>query len=206
MPAPFPALFATLLLAGGRSKRMGEDKAQLVWQGRPLWQVQLEKLLELESPYCLVACREEQSLHLEGDDEAVAWLFDPVDDENGPLGAIARSLSSITVPTLVLAVDMPFMTVDFLRTRLELSQELGCFFATAHGIEPMTGCYSPAMLPVMEKRLARGEKSLQKLITECVELGLAKVIPLNAEEETLFTNANTPGEWQDCQHFKDRLG
>lgn len=186
---------------------MGEDKAQLRWQGRPLWQVQLEKLLELESSHCLVACREEQELHLDcPDDEAVTWLFDPVEDDNGPLGAITRALASIAVPTLVLAVDMPFMTTDFLRTRLELSRERGCFFATGHGIEPMTGCYAPAMLPLMEKRLARGEKSLRGAISECVELGLAQVITLNEEEETLFTNANTPGEWQDCQHFKERLG
>jgi molybdopterin-guanine dinucleotide biosynthesis protein A len=186
---------------------MGEDKARLLWQGRPLWRVQLEKLRQLESAHCLVACREEQELQLDcPDDEAVTWLFDPVGNENGPLGAIARALASVSVPTLVLAVDMPFMTAEFLRTRLEFSRERGCFFATGHGIEPMTGCYAPAMLPVIEKRLARGEKSLRGAISECVDLGLAQVVMLSAEEETLFTNANTPDEWQDCQHFKERLG
>ncbi|MES2598820.1 MAG: molybdenum cofactor guanylyltransferase [Verrucomicrobiota bacterium] len=197
---------ATLLLAGGRSQRMGTDKALLSWRGSPLWQVQLGKLLELESHHCFVSCREEQNLHVGCPDAKVTWLFDPENDENGPLGAISRALSSVSVPLIVLAVDMPLMTLDFLRARLERSRECGCFFSTVHGIEPMTGCYASAMLPVMERRLARGERSLQKLITECVEQGLAQVKPLTAEEEGLFANANTPGEWQDCQLFKERLG
>jgi len=205
MPPSSPTLFAALLLAGGRSQRMGADKALLSWQGRPLWQVQLEKLLELEPHRCLVACREEQYLHVEPADPDVEWLFDPEKDEDGPLGAIARALHSTSLPLVVLAVDMPFMTVDFLRTRLERSRERGCFFATAHGIEPLTACYAPAMLPVMERRLARAERSLQKMIDECAELGLAQVKTLSAEESPLFTNANTPGEWQDCQLFKHGL-
>ena len=34
------------LIAGGRSSRMGEDKAFLDWKGRPLFAFQLEKLIE----------------------------------------------------------------------------------------------------------------------------------------------------------------
>lgn len=199
MPSTSPALFATLLLAGGKSQRMGADKALLTWKGRPLWQVQLEKLLELESGRCIVACREEQSLHVEPAASEVEWLFDPAQDEDGPLGAIARALHSVSVPLIVLAVDMPFMTVDFLRTRLELSRECGCFFATPQGTEPMAGGYAPAMLPVIQRRLAQGELSLKKMIDECSGLGLAHVTPLSAEEARLFINANTPGEWGDCQ-------
>lgn len=198
-PASTPALFATLLLAGGRSQRMGSDKALLTWQGRPLWEVQLEKLLELEAACCLVACREEQSLHLEPVDPDVAWLLDPADDEDGPLGAIARALHSFSGPLIVLAVDMPFMTVDFLRTRLDLSPECGCFFATAQGTEPMAGCYAPTMLPVIQKRLAEGERSVKRAIDECVAMGLARVHALSDDEARLFMNANTPGEWGDCQ-------
>lgn len=205
MPSPSPALFSTLLLAGGRSQRMGGDKARLLWQGRPLWEVQLEKLLQLDPCRCLVACREEQYLHVEPADPEVEWLFDPEKDEDGPLGAIARALYSASGPLVVLAVDMPFMTADFLRERLELSRERGCFFATSRSTEPMAGCYAPPMLPVMQRRLARGERSLNGMIHECVELGLAQVQTLSAEEESLFTNANTPGEWQDCQVFKHGL-
>jgi molybdopterin-guanine dinucleotide biosynthesis protein A len=178
---------------------MGTDKALLPWQGRALWKVQLEKLQKLGARRCLVACREEQRLHEEDCSAEVEWLFDPPDDEDGPLGVISRALQTTHLPLVALAVDMPFMTVSFLRTRLEPSPESGCFFTTSQGTEPMTACYAPAMLPVIERRLAHGERSLQKLISECAALGLARVERLGDEDTQLFTNANTPGEWQDCQ-------
>lgn len=199
MRSSSPVPFATLLLAGGRSQRMGTDKALLPWQGRALWQVQLEKLQKLGARRCLVACREEQLLHEEASFADLEWLFDPPNDEDGPLGAISRALHATTLPLVVLAVDMPFMTVSFLRTRLEPSPDSGCFFSTHQGTEPMTACYAPAMLPVIERRLAHGERSLQKLISECAALGLARVELLSDKDALLFTNANTPGEWQDCQ-------
>jgi len=54
--------FAAVLLCGGRSTRMGRDKAFLDWDGRPLWQVQLEKLQQLAPQRLLISCREEQKV------------------------------------------------------------------------------------------------------------------------------------------------
>jgi molybdopterin-guanine dinucleotide biosynthesis protein A len=36
-----------VLLAGGESRRLGRDKATIDWGGRPLWELQLEKLRAL---------------------------------------------------------------------------------------------------------------------------------------------------------------
>jgi molybdopterin-guanine dinucleotide biosynthesis protein A len=196
-----PPPFAVLLLAGGRSRRMGRDKAGLLWQGRPLWRHQLERLAALGAGRCLVACREEQGLQGEASLPGWEWLFDPVGDEQGPLGAIARALRVVQMPLVVLAVDMPFMTAAFLREELgaRVSAGRGRFFATAQGVEPMAACYVPEMLPVMERRLAKGERGLQRLIEACVTLDLAEVRELRDEDRPLFANLNTPGEWEDCQ-------
>ena len=198
-----PPDFATLLLAGGRSRRMGADKALLEWLGRPLWQVQAEKLRRLGGHHCFIACREEQGLQEAWPSAAgIEWLFDPPGDDRGPLGAIGRVLRKAQAPTLVLAVDMPFISEAFLSglacEQAAAASESGLFCQTEQGVEPMAGIYVPAMLPLIEARLARGELGLQRLIAEAAAQGLARLRPANPGESGLFANLNTPGEWQDC--------
>jgi len=41
---------SAVLLAGGESRRMGKDKATVLFQGKPLWQIQLD-LLRKYLPY-----------------------------------------------------------------------------------------------------------------------------------------------------------
>ena len=180
---------------------MGRDKAKLEWQGRPLWQHQIHRLTLMGASRCLVACREEQQLQDEATLPGWEWLFDPPRDEQGPLGAVERALRLTALPLVVLAVDMPFMTPEFLRQELlaRITAGRGSFFRSAQGIEPMAACYVPAMLPVMERRLARGEFGLQRLIEECVAQDLAGIRELRAEEMPLFANLNTPGEWGQGQ-------
>ena len=98
---------SAVLLAGGESTRMGRDKATLEWRGLPLWAYQLQKLRALTSNI-FVSAR-----------FAVRWR--PADvklviDESpsrGPLSGLTASLGiTETDCLLVLAVDMPFMTVS----------------------------------------------------------------------------------------------
>ena len=99
--------FSAVLLAGGESRRMGKDKATIVFDGRPFWQRQLQVLRDLGPEKIFVSTRELPS-----------WLL-PLDIEllldeppfRGPLSGLTRALASIQTSHLaVLAVDMPFMT------------------------------------------------------------------------------------------------
>jgi molybdopterin-guanine dinucleotide biosynthesis protein A len=173
--------FAAVLLCGGKSTRMGRDKAFIDWNGRPLWQVQLEKLQQLGPNRLLISCREEQGIVSDAE-----IIFDPIDSNDGPLGAITRCLELVKKPLLVLAVDMPWMTVEFLRDQILP----GGFFRGPHGFEALCAVYEPAMLPAMQKALAERRLALQRVIEACQP----RVRELSEEHTLFFRNANTPEE------------
>src|SRR6478672_3356741 len=109
MPGPH-GHFAAALISGGRSSRMGRDKAFLDWHGGPLWECQFDKLARLTPALLLISCREDQKI---ASDRAEV-LHDPPGNQ-GPLPALARCLERAQMPLLALAVDMPHVTVSLLQ-------------------------------------------------------------------------------------------
>lgn len=185
------ASFAAVLLAGGRSTRMKQDKALLHWHGQDLWQAQLHKLQALGASRVLLSCRREQPL-FPGD--GVEIIHDPEKVDEGPLGAITRCLERVQMPLLVLAVDMPWMTAAFLREHLVPQDDApgGKFFRGPHGDETLAGLYVPAMLPVMQAALREKHLALQPIIEASVKSSHAITLPMTDEQAPFFRNANTP--------------
>jgi len=172
-----PQKFATVLLAGGHSSRMGRHKALIEWEGLPLWEFELKKLLTLDAQRVLVSCREAQGLH--GPAEIV---FDPPGVDDGPLGAITRCLELVEMPLLVLAVDMPWMPSDFLGERVLK----GGFFRGNHGIETLAAAYEPQMQRALRER----RLSLQRVIEEAAPA----FHKITLEERPFFRNANAKAD------------
>lgn len=191
--------FAAALLAGGRSTRMGQDKAWLLWQGEPLAKRQLRVLAETGAAWLMVSCREEQEFTESGEwlmHGADLMVFDPLNTDEGPLGGIVRCLQTIDLPLLVLAVDMPHMTAGFLLDRLlaPFDGDQGLVFRGAHGFEPLAAIYPPTMLPLLEAALQAGKLGLQAIIAEAVQRGMMKVLDMQPSDEAFFRNVNTPAD------------
>lgn len=191
---PLPPSFSALLLAGGRSRRMGLDKAFMMWQGQPLWEFQLQKLFNLGASRVMIACREDQAIR----HDCAEFVFDALGEDFGPMPAIARALKVTKQPTLVLAVDMPLMTSDFLKQRLLTSRSDGIsrFFKSEHGLEPLAGLYDPHLFPELEAALAQEQFSLNQLAREAHQNGKAVVIEVTDFERSFFRNFNTPADWE----------
>ncbi|MBE7497145.1 MAG: molybdenum cofactor guanylyltransferase [Verrucomicrobiaceae bacterium] len=180
--------FAAVLLCGGRSTRMGCDKAFIDWQGRPLWQVQLDKLQQLGPERLLISCRAEQKVGQVFNLSSIAseCVFDPPEADDGPLGAITRCLELVQMPLLVLAVDMPWMTVEFLRDHILP----GGFFRGPHGFETLCAVYRPDMLPAMQGALRERRLALQRVVEESHPV----IHEITTDQSPWFQNANTPAE------------
>src|SRR5271169_3582701 len=96
------------ILAGGRSSRMGTDKAFVDYDGRPLLLRALDLARSLTADVRIVGNREKFA--------QFAPVVEDIFLDRGPLGGIhAALLASPTDLNLMLAVDMPFVPLAFLR-------------------------------------------------------------------------------------------
>jgi molybdopterin-guanine dinucleotide biosynthesis protein A len=194
MASPVSGSFAAALLVGGRSSRMGRDKALLEWKGRSLWREQARKLSELSPARLLLSCREEQGL--DAGSEHAETILDPPGNP-GPLGAIARCLEVAGMPLLVLAVDMPDMTAVFLRGLLSEwgGQESGLVGRSKYGFEPLAAIYPQRALLLLRDQIAIQNYRMQSALNILVEEGIMRVREVSQAELPLFRNANTPEEY-----------
>ncbi len=177
--------FAAVLLAGGRSRRMGRDKALLpLADGRLLWQRQLEVLWELQPA----------ELFISGPERAGFPATVPrLEDETpglGPLTGIVTALKAMRSPRLVvLAVDLPMMTTEFL-LRL-LADDHGVIPQIDDGFfEPLAAVYPRSALVTANDQLRSADRSLQTFARRLVTSDQATAHLLTSGEMPLFANWN----------------
>jgi len=179
------------LLAGGESRRMGRDKATQIFRGRPLWQRQLETLQCVKANEIFVSAKRDP-----------AWRPDRVDfvaDANpsrGPLSGIAAVLShSASDHLLVLAIDMPFMTGEYLdRLIRQIRPGRGVVPMIEDRAEPLAAIYPRACGSEMQAMLGGLDFSLQSVIRNLVATDQLLLVPVSPSETALFRNLNEPSD------------
>ncbi|MBI3873374.1 MAG: molybdenum cofactor guanylyltransferase [candidate division Zixibacteria bacterium] len=154
MPSSIPKRdIAGLILIGGRSQRMGRDKATLEIAGIPLWQRAIDILEPLVGMVFLVGSvpgfrPPAPFAHIADDPPGL-----------GPLGGIASGLErSGCQHHIVLAVDYPLVQSKLLLLLLEKSA--GVRAVCGQGelyLEPLVGYYHALCAPVMRAMLSEGE-------------------------------------------------
>ena len=157
MPPPTRRV-AGLLLTGGASRRMGSDKALLEVDGQRLVDRAAAVLTAVADPVVEVG---------PGWSGLVAVREDP--PGTGPLAALATGAGALRAaghdgPVLVLAVDMPRVTVELLRFLAgRAGPETAVPRAGGHP-QPMCARYGPRVLAAVDERLAAGGRSLRDLL------------------------------------------
>jgi molybdenum cofactor guanylyltransferase len=178
---------SAVLLAGGESRRMGRDKATLQFRGRPLWQIQFELLRKLQPSEIFISARTDPSWR----PEDVRFVAD-IPPSRGPLSGLAACLAQMhTTHLLALAIDMPFMTEDFLLSLCDYI-EPGCGVVPKidNRAEPLTAIYPREAEIDFRRALAGADFSLQSLTRRLLETGKLREISVTREERKLFLNVN----------------
>jgi molybdenum cofactor guanylyltransferase len=185
---------SAILLAGGKSSRMGRDKAFLEFDGQPLWRRQIETLRALSPEQLLIAGppREEwREFELVADIIAGA----------GPLSGVVAALRKCTAPHLVvLAVDLPGMKADFLRSLLlDCSDEQGVIPRSSRGLEPLAAIYPVGCAALGAASLLDRDFSVTSFARRALAEGLLREREIALAEESLFANLNTPADYESSR-------
>jgi molybdopterin-guanine dinucleotide biosynthesis protein A len=188
-----PALeFSAALLAGGRSTRMGREKATLEIDGVPLWRRQRDVLAGVGPAEILLSVRSGQDWvrHVDGFSAVVVDAF----EHAGPLCGITAALERMSCRHVaVLAVDMPQMKADWFRSLLaECEPGRGAVGRRDEKFEPLAAIYPRELMPLAWEALLGGRHALQPLISEAESRGLMRVHEIAPEEAAWFENWNEP--------------
>jgi molybdopterin-guanine dinucleotide biosynthesis protein A len=180
---------SAVLLAGGESHRMGKDKATILFREKPLWQIQLNLLRKLELAEIFISARTDPPWR--PSDMQFVWDEPP---SRGPLSGLTAALAQIqTGHLLALAIDMPFMSENYLRAiGNEIGPGCGVLPMIGDRAEPLAAIYPAHAHVDLVEALSGIEFSLQTLTNKLVEAGKLRTLNVAKEEETLFWNLNEP--------------
>lgn len=163
---------AGIVLAGGKSSRMGKDKALMDFNG----QTMLDHMINLLRSSGL------KDIRVSGDYTGYDCISDPV-DYPGPAAAIKRCMDFMPDHggLVFVPVDMPFLSPDSLKNLLRFSQ--GAYYVDK---------LFPAFIP---QQKIENDFTGRPVMALFEAVGL-KGLEIPQGDETSFANINTPEDWQ----------
>jgi molybdenum cofactor guanylyltransferase len=180
---------AGFVLTGGRSSRMGQDKAGLPWGGATL----VEHVAA-----CVRAAASQvtaSEVTLVGAPERYAHLGLPAVADRyqdcGPLGGICTALESTRADwNLIVACDMPGVTADFLSGLFEAAEaaNVDCLLPESDGLHPLCAVYHRRVGPVAKRQILSKSFKMHDFVASLQALTLPS-------PAAFVENINTPQDW-----------
>lgn len=177
---------SAIILAGGFSSRMGQDKAALPLAGTTFLQYMTDKLRSIGIEEIIVSGWE---------DCPIGTTYVPdVHPHRGPLSGIHAGLLAVQNPSaLVIPVDMPLISE---KTLLALAHAHGEKAITVLESEPIPGIFDAKLAPVCEE-LMRGQNHSLRMLFDAVD------VKRISDPDSPFRrmNCNRPEEYKTVRQF-----
>ncbi len=165
-----------LIMAGGQSKRMGQNKAFLKLNGEFLIKLIISKIKNICQEVFIVVNEKEEYMDL-----GLPVLQDEI-PLLGPLGGLLTGLRNASYDTcLMVATDMPFINIPLLKEMADMINGYDVVIPkNERGLEPLHACYSKKCLPLIEKSIQSGQRRIISFFNQ------ARVKTLKVEEWKSF--------------------
>ncbi len=181
------------VLAGGKSRRMDQDKALMRFEGQPL----VLRAAEVLRPFVV-------KVTLLASADRYGYLGLPVLEDQwpgeGPLAAVCTGLLAATGEwNIFLACDLPLVSPQFIQLlveRVNATRADAVAPRTSEGWQPLSAAYHSRCRTAFARAFQEGERSLVRLFDEVrVEAITPEEMKRAGLGEGELTNMNTPEDW-----------
>jgi len=183
---------AAVVLAGGRSRRMGTDKATVPFCGRRMIDVVVERLRGLTDEV-VVCARQRNTL-----EPILVPVVEDAEEYAGPLPALVAGIRAAgTTRVVAVACDMPFLNVPLLADlAARLEEDIDAVVpVTEDGPQPLHAAYGDCAVEPLLAALAAGERSLRGALDRLRVLWVEEEVWRGLDPSgRSFRNINTPEE------------
>lgn len=182
-----------LVLAGGMSTRMGQDKSLMQWHGKE----QHYYMADLLQDFCsevFISCREDQPIN-----NAYKTIVDSVEGKGPIVGILSAMEQYPDVAWLVVACDLPLIDKATLQTLINnrnTTKVATTYKSPYDGLpEPLITIWEPSAKVVLEDFRSRGYNCPRKAIIN------SDSFIIEAEDENTLVNTNTPEDAAKVQQL-----
>jgi molybdopterin-guanine dinucleotide biosynthesis protein A len=192
-------MLSVAILAGGKSRRMGQDKALMPFLGRPLIQRIIERLRLLSDDLFVMTSRPADYAFL-----GIPIHSDLLQPGQGSLVGLYSSLMTAAQPLVaVVGCDMPFASPALCEYERDLMTSSGADVvipSTSIGLEPLHAVYRrETCLPVLQAALEAGERKIIAWFPKVKVQILPDKVTVKHDQELAFWNLNTPEDFRQAE-------
>lgn len=192
-----------VILAGGQSARMGENKAFVSFAGKPIIEILIGRLSDIFKDVIIVANKPDP--YLKYGLEVIRDAVKPC----GPLGGIYTALTfSRTRLNFIVACDMPFFNKEIARFMVNEAHLYDVVIPRHAGkLEPLCAVYSENCIRLIEKGITAGNVKVTSFINEVKTriVDESEIAQFDLDGNA-FTNVNTKDDCRLLQEEDDKSG
>ncbi len=191
---------SAIILTGGKSSRMGEDKCALSVAGKSI----LSRIIEVLRPVSseIILAGGDGTRFLEHGLKFVSDRTAGLGPLSGMLAGLKASESSYN---LIVSCDLPFINpglIEMMARRAKGNQVVIC--KSKEGLEPLFAIYSKEVIPLIEEALRRGERRVISFFdqVEVEVIGQSEVAKIDPKYLSFF-NINTPSDLETAEDLAE---
>lgn len=179
-----------IILAGGKSSRMGSDKGLLLLNGKPMVAYVIDTIKQITDDIIIIS--DQTAYKVFG-----VPVYEDLIKEAGPLAGIYAGLTySKHNKNIVVSCDVPFVSEKLLQYLINCCKNYDVTIPIKNNkTHQVIGIYDKKCITVFKKELDNNQRKM-KLALEKINLN---VVDTNQFDKKEFTNINTPAELKEIQ-------